>query len=72
MTYPSFTFLLQQSSLPQMCNERGEGERERRKRGVRKEGKEGRDRRKGRKKEGKKEGTEEGMKGMHSFVRLCV
>ena len=54
-----FTFLLQYSSLPQMCNERGEGKRKRRKRGVRKEG--GRKQGKERKKEGRR-GRREGQR----------
>ena len=72
VTYPSFTFLWKQSSLPQMCNERGEGERERRKRGVRKEGKEGRDRRKGRRKEGGKEGRDRGRDEGYAFICTFV
>ena len=54
-----------------MCNERGEGGRERRKRGVIKEG-DRKERKKEGRKEGKRDGIEEGMKRLHTFVCLCV
>ena len=68
-----FTFLLQYNSLPQMCSERGEGKRERRKRAVRKEGGRKQERRE-RRKEGGKEGKDRGRDEeiAYSCMFVCV